>query len=251
MAKRPGLKAIELFDAVKSGRIKAVWIMATNPVASLPDADAVRAALEACEFSIVSEAVRASDTVDACRIRLPALAWAEKNGTVTNSERSISRQRPFLPAPGEARQDWWILAEVARRLGFGAAFAWNGVADIFREHAALSAFENDGRRDFDIGAYAGIDDAAYDRLASFVWPASVEVAGAGVAADQRFFADGGFYHSDRRARFIATSPRAPVHAPSAERPLRLNTGRVRDQWHTMTRTGKSVRLAGHRPEPLI
>jgi assimilatory nitrate reductase catalytic subunit len=251
MAKRPGLKAIELFDAVKSGRIKAVWIMATNPVASLPDADAVRTALEACEFSIVSEAVRASDTVDACRIRLPALAWAEKNGTVTNSERSISRQRPFLPSPGEARQDWWILAEVARRLGFGAAFAWNGVADIFREHAALSAFENEGRRDFDIGAYAGIDDAAYDRLASFVWPASVEGTRTGAAADRRFFADGGFYHSDRRARFIATSPRAPVHAPSTERPLRLNTGRVRDQWHTMTRTGKSVRLAGHRPEPLI
>ncbi len=246
MARRPGLKAVELFDAVKSGRIKAVWIMATNPVASLPDADAVRAALEACEFSIVSEAVRASDTVDACRIRLPALAWAEKNGTVTNSERGISRQRPFLPAPGEARQDWWIVAEVARRLGFGAAFAWNGPADIFREHAALSAFENDGRRDFDIGAYAGIDDAAYDKLASFTWPARE-----GAEQGGRFFADGGFYHGDRRARFIATSPRAPAHAPSSERPLRLNTGRVRDQWHTMTRTGKSVRLAGHRPEPLI
>ncbi|MDP2373659.1 nitrate reductase [Reyranella sp.] len=246
MAKRPGLKAVELFDAVKSGRIKAVWIMATNPVASLPDADAVRAALKACDYSIISEAVRASDTVDACRIRLPALAWAEKNGTVTNSERSISRQRPFLPPPGEAKQDWWIVAEVARHLGFGDAFAWSGVADIFREHATLSGFENDSRRDFDIGAYAGIDDAGYDKLAPFVWPARVGKANGG-----RFFADGDFYHSDRRARFIATSPRTPVHAPSAERPLRLNTGRVRDQWHTMTRTGKSVRLAGHRPEPLI
>ncbi|MDP1751760.1 MAG: molybdopterin-dependent oxidoreductase [Reyranella sp.] len=251
MAKRPGLKAVELFDAVKSGRIKAVWIMATNPVASLPDSGTVRAALQACELSVVSEAVRASDTVDACRIRLPALAWAEKDGTVTNSERGISRQRPFLPAPGEARQDWWIVAEVARRLGFGEAFAWNGVADIFREHAALSAFENDGRRDFDIGAYAGIDDAGYDKLAPFVWPASVDGTRVGATNGGRFFADGGFYHGDRRARFIATSPRAPMHAPSAERPLSLNTGRVRDQWHTMTRTGKSVRLAGHRPEPLI
>ncbi|TAJ41205.1 MAG: nitrate reductase [Reyranella sp.] len=246
MANRPGLKAVELFDAVKTGRIKAVWIMATNPVASLPDADAVRAALKTCEFSIVSEAVRASDTVDACRIRLPALAWAEKDGTVTNSERCISRQRPFLPAPGEARQDWWIVAEVARRLGFGEAFAWTGVADIFREHAALSTFENDGRRDFDIGAHAAIDDASYDKLSPFVWPAR-----AGSAAGSRFFADGGFFHGDRRARFIATAPRAPMHAIDAERPLRLNTGRVRDQWHTMTRTGKSVRLAGHRPEPLI
>jgi len=132
IATKPGLKAVELFDAVGSGEIKAVWIMATNPVASLPNADAVREALTRCEYAIVSEAIRASDTVDACRIRLPALAWAEKNGTVTNSERVISRQRPFLPAPGEARQDWWILSQVARRLGFGEAFSWKGEADIFR-----------------------------------------------------------------------------------------------------------------------
>ena len=247
LAAKPGLKAVELFEAVARGEIKAIWIMATNPVASLPNADAVRAALQACELSIVSEAVRASDTVDACRVRLPALAWAEKDGTVTNSERGISRQRSFLPAPGEARQDWWILSQVARRLGVGAAFAWDGVADIFREHAALSAFENDGRRGFDIGAYATIDDAAYETLAPFVWPAP---AGAGTSGG-RFFADGGFFHADRRARFVPTVPRAPEHVPSAERPLRLNTGRVRDQWHTMTRTGKSVRLAGHRPEPTV
>ncbi|WP_324505044.1 molybdopterin-dependent oxidoreductase [Reyranella sp.] len=242
LATKPGLKAVELFEAVRAGRIKAVWIMATNPVASLPDADAVREALRGCEYSIVSEAVRASDTVDACRIRLPALAWAEKDGTVTNSERGISRQRPFLPPPGEAKQDWWIVSEIARRLGHGDAFAWRGVADIFREHAALSGFENGGTRDFDIGACASIDDAAYDALRPFVW---------GSAADHRFFGDGRFFHADRRARFIATTPRPPVNAPVEARPLILNTGRVRDQWHTMTRTGKSVRLAGHRPEPTI
>ncbi len=247
MARRPGLKAVDLFDAVGRGAIKAVWIMATNPVASLPNADAVREALRACEFSIVSEAVRASDTVDACRIRLPALAWAEKDGTVTNSERGISRQRAFLPPPGAARPDWWIVAEVARRLGFGEAFAWQSAADIFREHAALSAFENGGTRAFDIGACSNIDDQGYDELAPFVWPA---LAGA-AAVDTRFFGDGGFFHPDRRARFVAVGPREPVHPPTDERPLRLNTGRVRDQWHTMTRTGKSVRLAGHRPEPTI
>jgi len=247
MAGKPGLKAVDLFEAVGRGEIKAIWIMATNPVASLPNADAVRAALQSCPLSIVSEAVRASDTVDACRIRLPALAWAEKDGTVTNSERAISRQRPFLPAPGEARQDWWIVSEVARRLGFGAAFAWTGAADIFREHAALSAFENDGRRDFDIGAMAEIDESSYEQLAPFVWPARSGAATSG----GRFFAEGGFFHGDGRARFVATVPRAPVHALSSQRPLRLNTGRVRDQWHTMTRTGKSVRLAGHRPEPTV
>ena len=239
IATRPGLKAVELFDAVGRGEVKAVWIMATNPVASLPNADAVRAALEKCEYAIVSEAIRASDTVDACRIRLPALAWAEKNGTVTNSERVISRQRPFLPAPGEARQDWWIVSEVAHRLGHGEAFAWTSAADIFREHATLSAFENNGTRDFDIGAGAAIDDAAYDALAPFVW------------GKDRFFADGRFFHADRRARFVATVPRAPVNAPTLLHPLRLNTGRLRDQWHTMTRTGKSARLAGHRPEPTV
>ena len=248
MAARPGLKAVDLFDAVGRGEVKAVWIMATNPVASLPDADAVRRALRSCELSIVSEAVRATDTVDACRIRLPALAWGEKDGTVTNSERCISRQRRFLPMPGEARQDWWIVGEVARRLGFGAAFDWKGPADIFREHAALSAFENGGRRAFDIGAHAGIADAAYDALAPFAWPARAD---GDARDDKRFFADGGFFHGDRRARFVATPARPPRHAPTAERPLRLNTGRVRDQWHTMTRTGKSARLAGHRPEPTI
>jgi assimilatory nitrate reductase catalytic subunit len=235
MATRPGLKAVELFEAVASGKVKAVWIMATNPVASLPDADAVRAALKGCEYAIVSEAIRASDTVDACRIRLPALAWAEKDGTVTNSERGISRQRAFLPAPGEARQDWWILSQVAQRLGFGGAFAWYDVAEIFREHAALSAFENDGTRAFEIKD----DGQAYDSLAPFTW------------GKERFFADGAFYHPDRRARFVATAPRAPAHAPSIQWPIRLNTGRVRDQWHTMTRTGKSPRLAGHRPEPTV
>ncbi len=239
MASKPGLKAVELFEAIGRGEIKAVWIMATNPVASLPNADAVRAALQACELSVVSEAIRTTDTVDACRVRLPALAWAEKEGTVTNSERGISRQRPFLPPPGEARQDWWIVSQVARRLGHSQAFAWKGVADIFREHAALSAFENGGARDFDIGACAGIDDAAYENLQPFTW------------GRPRFFADGSFYHPDGRARFVATPPRAPVNAPDLERPLRLNTGRVRDQWHTMTRTGKSARLAGHRPEPTV
>jgi assimilatory nitrate reductase catalytic subunit len=235
MATRPGLKAVELFDAVGRGEIKAVWIMATNPVASLPNADAVRTALRSSEYAIVSEAIRASDTVDACRIRLPALAWAEKDGTVTNSERVISRQRPFLPPPGAARQDWWILAQVAQRLGFGAAFAWNSAAEIFAEHAALSAFENDGTRDFEIA----IDGKVYDALEPFPW------------GRDRFFADSRFFHDDRRARFVATPSRPPAHAPSVAWPLRLNTGRVRDQWHTMTRTGKSVRLAGHRPEPTI
>src|SRR5262249_56806908 len=96
--------------------------------------------------------------------------WGEKDGTVTNSERRISRQRRFLPAPGEARPDWWIVTQVARRMGFAAAFAYGCAADIFREHAALSAFENGGRRDFDIGALAAISDDAFDALDPVQWP---------------------------------------------------------------------------------
>jgi assimilatory nitrate reductase catalytic subunit len=177
-------------------------------------------------------------------VRLPALAWAEKDGTVTNSERCISRQRAFLPAPGEAKADWWMLAGLARRMGFGGAFHYRNAAQIFREHAALSAFENDGERAFDLGGFAAIDDAAYDVLEPTQWP----VRGDG-ASSARLFADGRFCHLDRRARFVATPFRAPAEM-RADR-LMLNTGRVRDQWHTMTRTGDVPALAQHTPEPFI
>ncbi len=242
VATRPGLKAVDLFRAIEAGSVKALWIMATNPAVSLPDTNQVRRALAACPFVAVSDCMRETDTTAFAHVRLPALAWGEKDGAVTNSERVISRQRAFLPAPGAARPDWWIVSEVARRLGAGAAFAHRGPADIFREHAALSAFENDGTRDFDIGALADLSDADYARLAPTRWPCASR-GGDG----ERFFAAGGFYTPDRRARFVPTPPAPPIHAPTADYPLRLNTGRVRDQWHTMTRTGLVPRLVEHRP----
>ncbi|TIS98305.1 molybdopterin-dependent oxidoreductase, partial [Mesorhizobium sp.] len=171
IAEKPGLKAVEMFQAVADGRIKALWIMATNPVDSMPDADAVEAAIKACPFVVVSEVLAKTDTVRHAHVRLPAAAWGEKDGTVTNSERRISRQRAFLATPGEARADWWIIAEVAKRMGFGEAFSHASPSKLFAEHAALSAFENDGARDFDIGAYEGIDGEAYEELAPFQWPA--------------------------------------------------------------------------------
>ncbi|WP_042775404.1 nitrate reductase [Sinorhizobium fredii] len=246
VASKPGLKAVDMFRAVADGRIKALWIMATNPVVSMPDADAVEAAIKACPFVVVSEMQRQTDTARHAHVALPSLGWGEKDGTVTNSERRISRQRAFLPAPGEARADWWQLAEVARRMGFQQAFDHSSQSEIFAEHAALSGFENDGRRDFDISAHAAIEPAAYDDLAPFQWPQPKGAAPQGT----RFFAKGGFYHADGRARFIA------VQAPQALRtneafPLTLNTGRVRDHWHTMTRTGKSARLSSHLAEPFV
>ncbi len=251
VATAPGLKAIDLFAALDQGRIKAIWIMSTNPVVSMPDADRVRRALERCELVVVSDCVRNTDTAACAHVLLPAATWGEKSGTVTNSERRISRQRQFLPPPGESRADWRIVADVARRMGFGAQFDYRGVADVFREHARLSAFENDGARAFDIGAYAKITDAEYDALEPFQWPRPVAAPERVTAAPTRLFADGRFYTRSGKAQLVATRPRAPAHRPSSEYPLVLNTGRIRDQWHTMTRTGRSPRLMGQSPEPFV
>jgi assimilatory nitrate reductase catalytic subunit len=245
MAAAPGLKAVELFEAVGDGRVKAIWIAATNPADSMPRAHLVRAALEKCPLVVCADAWP-TDTTRLAHIVLPAASWAEKDGTVTNSERCISRQRAFRAAPGQARPDWWMFAEVARRMGWGDAFSYAGPADIFREHAALSAFENDGARLFNLGALADIDDAAYDALAPLQWP--VPRPGRGVTGS-RLFARGGFSTPDGRARMIALTPRADEAV--AAFPLTLNTGRVRDQWHTMTRTGRVPHLMTHVAAPML
>jgi assimilatory nitrate reductase catalytic subunit len=243
VAAKPGVKAVDMFRAVGDGRIKALWIMATNPAVSMPDVGAVEAAIKSCPFVVVSDVVAATDTIRHAHVRLPAAAWGEKNGTVTNSERCISRQRPFLPLPGEARPDWWIISEIGKRMGFADAFAYDSPSKIFAEHAALSAFENEGTRDFDIGAYSWIDDAAFDRLAPFQWPCPENAE-----PRERLFADGKFFTSDRKARFVSVVPRNAQRASPAL-PLTLNTGRVRDHWHTLTRTGNSARLSQHFAEP--
>jgi assimilatory nitrate reductase catalytic subunit len=248
IATREGLKAVQMFEAIARGEIKALWVMGTNPAVSLPDADAARSALRKLELFVVSENVRSNDTVNAgAHVLLPAQAWGEKSGTVTNSERRISRQRAFLAVPGEAKPDWRIVSEVAKRLGFDAAFAFNSAADVFREHAGLSGFENDGSRDFDIGAVAQQSDQAFETMSPFMWPAR---QGQG-EPQPRFFAQGGFFSEDARARFIAPESPALRTETTAARPLRLNTGRIRDQWHTMTRTGFSPRLGQHLPEPFV
>ncbi|HVV28768.1 MAG TPA: molybdopterin-dependent oxidoreductase [Rhizomicrobium sp.] len=245
MAQRPGLKAVDMFEAVGDGRVQAIWIAATNPADSMPRAGAVREALAKCPLVISSDAWP-TDTTKLADIVLPAAGWAEKDGTVTNSERRISRQRAFRAAPGEARPDWWMFAEVGRRMGWHDAFAWRGPADIFREHAALSAFENNGARLFNLGGLADLDDAGYDALPPVQWP--VPKPGQGVTG-ARLFARGGFPTPDGRARMIALTPRANEEA--AAFPLTLNTGRVRDQWHTMTRTGRVPHLMTHVPAPSL
>ena len=235
LAERPGLKAVELFDAVAAGRIKALWIMATNPAVSVPDAERLRRGLRGCDLVVVSDVTAETDTARLADVLLPAAGWGEKDGTVTNSERRISRQRRFRPLPGRARPDWWIVTQVARRMGFAGAFPYEDPAAIFREHAALSAFENHGERAFDLGTLAALDQEAYDALEPVQWPVP-EGRPQGTA---RLFADGRFATPDGRARFVPVRHRPPAHRPDRDRPMLLNTGRLRDQWHTMTRTGRS------------
>jgi assimilatory nitrate reductase catalytic subunit len=247
LATKAGAKAVDLFNDVASGKIKAVWIMATNPAVSLPDANKVRDALKSCELVVVSDCELNTDTTQFADVLLPAVGWAEKDGTVTNSERRISHQRAFMPAAGEAKPDWWIISKVAQKMGFKDAFDYESQVEIFREHAALSGFENNGIRDFDISAFTNMTQSEYDALEPIQWP----VNHANPNGTARLFTENQFYTPSKKANFIAISPRKPVNSPSEDYPLILNTGRIRDQWHTMTRTARSAKLNGHIPEPFV
>jgi assimilatory nitrate reductase catalytic subunit len=248
--RKPGLKAVDMFEAVHDGRIKAIWIMATNPAVSLPDAGRVRQALERCPFVAVSDCVAETDTMAYAHVKLPALAWGEKDGTVTNSERCISRQRALFPPPGEARADWRIIADVAGAMGFGDAFSWTSAYSVFREWARLTAFENTpvdaGGRTLNLSGLVPLSRDGYDGLRPIQWPVGAD--GAGTA---RLFTDGRFQTADGRARLVPVRPLGPASATDAAFPLSLNTGRLRDQWHTLTRTGLAADLWRHAPEPVI
>ncbi|BES69267.1 nitrate reductase [Marinobacter nanhaiticus D15-8W] len=246
LANGPGYKAVDLFDAVHRGQIKVLWIMATNPAVSLPNNARVREALARCPTVIVSDCTADTDTAAYADILLPAAGWGEKDGTVTNSERRISRQRRFLPLAGEARPDWWIMSSVARELGYGDAFDYNCPADIFREHARLSAFENTARP-FDLGGLSGLSNDQYESLEPIQWPVNDRFP----SGRTRIFDDGQFATTDGRAGFVAIQPQAPVTKADTDYPMIVNSGRIRDQWHTMTRTGRAARLWQHRAEPFI
>lgn len=251
IADQPGLKAVDLFNAIDAGKVRAVWVMATNPAVSMPDADFVARALQKCEFVVQSDVVATNDTASFAQVRLPAQAWGEKDGTVTNSERCISRQRRLVQPPEETRPDWWAVSQVAVRLGYADSFNYQSPAEVFAEYAELSGIDNNGSRDFDISAYTGVDAATYDALEPFYWPAVNAVS----AQPIRFFSKGGFFTADKRGRFVATPVVENInHADadnSAGMSLHLNTGRVRDQWHTMTRTGQCHTLSTHMAEPFI
>ncbi|MCU4488900.1 nitrate reductase [Acinetobacter ursingii] len=254
IATQTGLKAVDLFQAIERGKIKAVWIMATNPVVSLPDAEQVKRALEKCEFVVISDICAQTDTTAYADVLLPALGWGEKDGTVTNSERRISRQRAFLDSPKQAKADWWAVCEVAKKLGFNG-FDFSNACDIFNEHAALSAYQNASieQRDqvehfryFNLKGLMNLSVEEYHQLPPTQWP--VWEKSQRIAVEQ-LFDRGDFSHKNKKAKLIATVAIDPVHTISEDYPLILNTGRIRDQWHTMTRTGLSANLTTHRAEP--
>ncbi|RPI42175.1 MAG: nitrate reductase [Betaproteobacteria bacterium] len=240
---RPGRTAVEMFDALAGGEIKAVWIACTNPAQSMPQQSRIRAALERSELVVVQDAFGTTETAAFADLLLPAATWGEKEGTVTNSERRISRVRKAVEPPGAARADWRIACDFALRLGprlgkdAQQLFPYVSPEQIFAEHAQTTR-----GRDLDISA---LDYAILDCDGPQQWPYR---AGAGV---KRLYGDGRFATPSGRARFVKIDLRTVAEAIDAHYPLRLTTGRLRDQWHGMSRTGRSARLFGHAPEPVL
>ncbi|MFI3275445.1 MAG: nitrate reductase [Vibrio sp.] len=250
LATHAGLKAIDLFDAMNDGKIKAVWIMATNPVVSLPDSEKIKTALERCPFVAVSDCIADTETTRLADVVLPAQGWSEKSGTVTNSERRISRQRRVLPSPGEAKPDWWILKEVAQKMGFTEQFNYRHEGEIFKEYCEMTALGNEtGKaRDLCLIGLTQLDEKGYGELTPQQWPVmeyQPEII------EQRMFTDGEFFTESGKAQFISVEHDKPIADTSVEFPLIMNTGRIRDQWHTMSRTGLAAGLGEHTPEPFV
>ncbi|MEZ5662248.1 MAG: molybdopterin-dependent oxidoreductase [Burkholderiaceae bacterium] len=242
---KPGKTAVEMFQAAADGEIKALWIACTNPAQSMPDQATVRRALQRAEFVVVQEAFATAATCDFADLLLPATTWGEKDGTVTNSERRISRVLPAVPAAGTARHDWRIAIDVARRLetqlrpGLPTLFPYETPEQIWLEHR-----ESTRGRDLDI---TGLTYAMLETGGAQQWPLREgETAGA-----PRLYGDGIFPTADGKARFSAQPYRPLAEARESRFPFSLTTGRLRDQWHGMTRTGTLGRLFGHVAEPSV
>ncbi len=240
---QPGKTAVEMFEAVRSGQIKALWIACTNPAQSMPNLNLVNEALNTAEFVVVQEAFRATETTAYADVLLPATTWGEKEGTVTNSERCISRVRQAVPAPGEARHDWQIVVDfaqrLAQRLSKPALLNFANTETIFNEHRATTV-----GRDLDIG---GLSYALLERHGPQQWPMPQGES----SGKKRLYTDGVFPTDNGRAKFVNTKYIPVSEDINANFPLHLNNGRLRDQWHGMSRTGTVGRLFSHVEEPLV
>ena len=242
---KPGKTAVEMFQAAADGEIKALWIACTNPAQSMPDQATVRRALDRAELVVVQEAFSTTATCRYADLLLPATTWGEKDGTVTNSERRISRVRPAVAAPGQARHDWSIVVDFARKLealgvGSGASlFPYPSPESIWNEHR-----ESTRGRDLDI---TGLSYPMLDAHGPQQWPLTEGQA----AGKARLYEDGIFPTADGKAKFANTVYQAVAEPREARYPFSFNTGRLRDQWHGMSRTGTLGRLFGHVAEPSL
>jgi len=246
---QPGPAAVQMFEAVAAGRIKALWIACTNPAQSLPDQNAVHRALQVAEFVVVQEAYATTATAACADLLLPATTWGEKDGTVTNSERRISRVRRALAAPGQARDDWRIVVDFARRLEARlptrrvagreglTLFPYETAEEVWNEHR-----ETTRGRDLDI---TGLSYAALATPQQWPCPDGVSVGRA------RLYTDGRYATTDGRARFVAPAWKPTAELRDARFPVSLTTGRLRDQWHGMSRTGTLGRLHAHGGGPTL
>ncbi len=242
----PGKTAVELFDAINAGAIKAAWIACTNPAHSMPDVTRVHQALAKAELVVVQDAFSTIETAAYADVLLPAATWGEKEGTVTNSERCISRVRCAVPPPGEARADWKIVRDFALCLGEKLGnkdtqrlFAYARVKDVFKEHR-----ESTRGRDLDI---TGLTYTMLETQGPQQWPFPTGA----VSGKVRLYEDGKFPTPSGRARFANTVHKATAEKTDAHFPLHFNTGRLRDQWHGMSRSGRVARLHNHAEAPLL
>ncbi len=238
----PGLPAVALFDALEEGKVKAVWVVATNPLVSLPDSQRARAALEQAELVVVSDPHHPTETSSVAHAVLPAAAWPEKDGAMTSSERRIGLVRAVVAPPGEARPDWQIVAGLARHLGYGDDFAWPDAAAVFDEFAACTA-----GRPCDL---SGVSHERLKQTGGLQWPCPAQAVDEH-AGTTRLYADKRFPTPDGRARFAPTPHVDPAENPDAEFPILLTTGRLADQWHTMTRTSHSPSLLAAAGKPTL
>ncbi len=225
IADQPGLHAVSLFDALAEGRVKSVWILCTNPVVSMPNLNRVLEAFSRAELVIVNDIYHPTETTQLADVILPAAQWAERDGTVTNSERCISHSSKAVEPPGEALPDWEILCRFAREMGLGESFGFRSAEDIFEEYKRTT-----------LGKDLDITGVTYERLqqGSLQWPCPTPAH----RSTLRRYTDGVFSHPDGKARFVVHGYKPPAEETDAAYPFVLTTGRVRDQWHTLTRTGK-------------
>jgi ferredoxin-nitrate reductase len=235
---QPGRAALEIFEGLSTGEVRAVWILCTNPAASLPDTDLVERALRQADLVIVQDAYHPTETTRFADVLLPAAQWPEKDGVMTNSERRLTHLPRLVAPPGEALPDAEILTRVAAALGFKASFAYESAAEIFDEFAALTA-----GRPCD---YSGLSHSRL-RAGAVQWPVPTPEH----PGTARLYADGIFPTADGRARFVPVAHAEPAELPDRAFPLTLTTGRVRDHWHTLTRTGQAPALRARTPEPIV